>query len=128
MKYNLNYIETTMNGYIIKRCPILENVSRKEISKLNPYDEEMYFNIETGKNVDVMDAKFDDLLEDGVIIEYAGRFAGDFDTLERFLEFGTPNTDGKFAIKKNLYLEFWLTENLGWFDNKYIGLEIKPIK
>ncbi len=119
MKYSLYYIETTLNGYITKKCPILKNVSRGEIADLSPYDENMYFRLD-GQEVDINSASGDEI----DISEYSS-IAGDFDELEAFLQFGKPNVGEDFDCSHNTYLEFWRTESLGYYDDKYVGLKIE---
>lgn len=105
-KLNINYIETTLNGYIIKRVKITEYDKNKD------YCGELHFKL---NNEDV---------------EYYEEFSGSWDTLDEFLSCGESESiieyqeDNHLETKPNILLEYWKTDNLGWYEDKYIGLEI----
>jgi len=98
---NIYYIETTTNGYIVKKIKICEwNKNEEYIDKLifNRDDEE---------------------------IDYYNDVAGNFDDLDLFLRNGNNTECEEHSdIKSNIYLEYWLTDVLGYYQNIYIGLMI----
>lgn len=104
MTKKINYIETTLNGYIIKRIEICK--------------------YEKGKDY-MCDLNFND---DGVEIEYYDDICGDFDLLDEFLRKGTNEIEGyEKAIdeKSNIFLDSWHTLTTGFCTDRFIGLEIK---
>lgn len=104
MKKKINYIETTMNGYVIKRVPICDYEREKE------YIDDLMFNL------------------DGEEVDYYNDIAGDMDLLDEFLSKGTNQIKGyESAIgeKRHIFIEGWRTLQLGDITDKFIGLEIR---
>lgn len=104
MKKKINYIETTMNGYVIKRVPICDYERGKD------YIDDLVFVL------------------DGEEVDYYNDITGDMDLLDEFLSKGTNKIEGyNSAIeeKQYIFLEGWLTLQLGYIPNKFIGLEIR---
>ena len=106
MKTNINYIETTLNGYVVKRIKICRYSPDKDfLGKLR--------------------FKLDD-----EIVDYHEEIAGDYDEIDKFLEYGSHENIISYQdvnhlnTKENVYLEYWKTDTLGWFEDKYVGLEI----
>src|SRR5690554_6239743 len=106
VKMNINYIETTLNGYIIKRIKICEYRPGKDY---------------------LFDLSFE---LGGEEVEYCEEFSGDLDELDAFLETGSNESIIAYQdvnhlnTKSNVYLEYWKTDSLGWFEDRYVGLEI----
>lgn len=106
MKQNINYIETTLNGYIVKRIKIAEYDPKVD------YIGELHF------------------VNEGEDVEYYNDIAGDFDMLDKFLKDGSNTMILEYqdvnhlGTKENVLLEYWKTDTLGWFDDRYIGIEI----
>lgn len=98
------YIETTLNGYIIEKTPICDYVKGKD------YCGELFFKL------------------DGEEIEYYNDIAGDLNDLDLFLSFGNnqdcEDYDDRLGTKSNVYLEYWKTLVLGYYDNKFIGIMV----
>lgn len=103
-KQKINYIETTLNGYVTKRIPICDyHPSIDYIDKLI----------------------FED---DGVSINYYEDITGDHELLDNFLKEGSNKNIGyESAVgeRANFFLEGWLTLELGSNDNLFIGLAIE---
>lgn len=101
----LYYIETTLNGYIIKETELCDWVSGKD------YIEDLYFT------------------RDGEEVDYYNDIAGDLDDLDNFLKYADSskcdNYEDVLGGKPNVFLEYWLTTTLGYYDDRYIGLMIK---
>lgn len=110
MKTNINYIETTLNGYITKRIKIAEYDSKKD------YCGELHFKL------------------DDKDVEYYEEFAGEWDDIDKFISnkshYGLIGyqDNNHLHTKENVYLEYWKTDSLGWYDDKYVGLEISNKK
>lgn len=101
------YIETTLNGYIFKRIPICDFIPGKDyIGDLVFYDEECDEEINF----------YEDL-------------AGDMDELDAFLKRGSHSDcedyDNELGTKKNVYMEYWQTNVLGYFEDRFVGLQIE---
>lgn len=97
------YIETTLNGYITKRVEIAEWSRKKD------YSGELWFEHE------------------GEEKEYYEDIAGMMDELDEFLRTGSNVIDGydnELGTKENVYLEYWYTSVLGYYDDRYIGIMI----
>lgn len=106
MKRKINYIETTMNGYVFKRVPICDYTRNKD----KDYLEELIFEL------------------DGEEVDYYNDITGDMDLLDEFLAKGTNQIESyEHAIgeKSHIFLEGWRTLQLGDITNKFIGLEIR---
>lgn len=98
------YIETTLNGYITKEIEIADWSRHEDLIG------EMNFN------------------RDGEELEYYNDIAGDMDQLDEFLRHGIHHVDGyedELGTEENIYLEYWYTNLLGYYTDKYIGLMIK---
>ena len=106
MKRKINYIETTMNGYVFKRVSICDYTRNKD----KDYLEELIFEL------------------DGEEVDYYNDITGDMDLLDEFLAKGTNKLDeyeNAMGEKSHIFLEGWRTLQLGDIDNKFIGLEIR---
>ena len=105
MSKKIYYIETTLNGYVFKRIEICD------------WDKDLDY-------VDKLIFKLDD--EE---VNYYEDIAGDMDELDAFLRTANhgycEDYDDVLGTKRNTYLEFWKTTILGYYDDRYIGLEIK---
>lgn len=104
MNKKINYIETTMNGYVIKRIKICNYEKGKD------YIEDLIFQL------------------DGEEVNYYDEIAGNMDLLDEFLAKGTNNInnyESALGEQDNIFLEGWRTLQLGDIENKFIGLEIK---
>ena len=104
IKKKINYIETTMNGYVIKRVPICDYERGKD------YIDDLVF---------VLDSEE---------VDYYNDITGDMDLLDEFLSRGTNQIegyDGAIGEKQHIFLEGWLTLQLVYITNKFIGLEIR---
>jgi hypothetical protein len=92
------YIETTLNGYIIKKIPICDYNNKKD------YCGELHFKL------------------DGEEIEYYDEFAGDWEELDLFLRYGNNNHcvdyEDVLKTKSNIYLEYYKTISLGYYNDK----------
>lgn len=99
------YIETTLNGYLIKKIEISNYISNKD------YVEELTFN------------------RDGEDVDYYNDITGDWDDLDEFLKHGSNNQcenyDYNKGDKPHVYMEHWLTDTLGYYTDRYIGLMIR---
>lgn len=101
------YIETTRNGKVFNKTEICDYVLGKDY--------------------------IDDLLftRDGEEVNYYEDVAGMMDDLDLFLKKGNHNhceeyeEDNHLGTKKNVYLEYWYTDVLGYYEDRYIGLMIK---
>jgi hypothetical protein len=104
---SIYYIETTLNGYITKKIKITEWDKKKD------YYGELTFNYE---NQDY---------------EYYNDFSGDTDELDKFLKHGFHSACRKYQnenhleTKPNVYLEYWKTDSVGWYDDRYVGITIE---
>lgn len=99
------YIETTLNGYVIKKIQICE------YKKHENYCGELRF--KRGRYE----------------IEYYDEIAGDWEDLDLFLECGNHNDCNDYedvlGTKSNIYLEYYKTLSLGYYEDRYIGLMVK---
>lgn len=100
------YIERLRNGFTFRRLPICEYVEGKD------YVEELIFD------------------KDGEEVDYYQDIAGNYDEVDLFLSKGTNKSCNEYDLedhlgtKSNVYLEYWYTDVLGYYDDRYIGLEI----
>lgn len=107
MSKKLYYIETTLNGYVIKKIPICEFIPRKD------YCGELHFKDSEGE------------------VEYYDKFSGSWDELDRFLKRGNHEDckeyqeDNHLQTKSNVYLEYWYTDVLGYYRDRYIGITVE---
>jgi len=105
-KLSINYIETTLNGHIIKRVKIADFIKGKD------YLCELKFNL------------------DGKDLEYYDDIAGDWEDLELFLYRGNHSDcisysyENHLNTKENVYLEYYITDSLGYYEDRYIGIEV----
>lgn len=103
----INYIETTLNGYITKRIKLADYVKGKD------YCGELFFEM------------------DGEEWEYYNDVCGDFDILDEFLAKGSNvdiveyQEENHLGTKENVLLEYYKTDMIGFYTDKYIGIEIK---
>lgn len=94
-------METTLNGYVINKI---------EIDNWNPnhdYDGNLAFKYEEGTRENYYD------------------ISGDTDRLDRFLKTGSDIEKGNLVTKDNIMLEYWLTDTIEFYRDRYIGLMIK---
>ena len=105
MSKSVYYIETTRNGYIFKRVKICD------WQKHLDFADELLFEI------------------DGEKKNYYEHIAGDINELDYFLNNGDHNECKEYedllGTRPNIYLEYWLTTELGYYSDRFIGLEIK---
>lgn len=104
MNEKIYYIETTLNGYIIKEIEIADWTTGID------YSDKLVFDL------------------DGNEVDYYEEIAGMMNDIDIFLKTRSNDIDGyknEIGIKSNYYLEYWLTNSLGYYDNKYVGLAIK---
>ena len=107
---NINYIETTLNGYVIKRVKICEYEKDKD------YYGELKFKL------------------NGEEKDYHEDFCGDYSELDKFIEnkshYGLISYQdvNHLDTHENVYLEYWKTDSVGWYEDKYIGIEISNKK
>ena len=94
------YIETTLNGYIIKKTPICD----------------------WERNIDYIDKLI--FIRDDEEINYYEEITGDMDELDDFLRRGKRSENNK-DDKSNVYMEHYLTDSVGYYIDRYIGLMIK---
>lgn len=114
MKYELNLIKTTLNGYIIERKNII-----KDLRGMTPDD---ILNELSEKEIQF----------DGSEIVYMDSLMGSLDDLEKFIkDKSNKNCDksyqmGKYVgrVKNNFLLETYLTDIVGFYPDNYVGLEI----
>ena len=103
MEKHVYDIETTINGYVLKKTKICKWESGKDF--------------------------MDDLVfkRDGEEVDYYNDIAGDFDDLDNFLKYAdnTKCENYEGIDKPNAYLEYWLTDTLGYYPDRYIGLIIE---
>lgn len=110
VKNKLNFIVTTLNGYIIERIPLAdyENESANDI--INKLFEKSF----TSKHIDEFN--------------YVNDVAGNVDDMESFIthknNLKCENKEEPFSIKKNYYIETFHTD-IGYYPDFYVGLEIK---
>lgn len=101
----VNYIETTLNGYVVKRVEICDYKLRAD------YFDKLIFDL------------------DGEKVNFYEDIAGDLDSLDSFLRNGSTECiedyDNAMGEAKNVYLEGWRTLILGYHTDKFVGLEIK---
>lgn len=99
------YIETTLNGYIIKQVEICEWESGKD------FIEDLIF------------------MRDEDEIDYYNDIAGNFDDLDIFLRYADSTRCEDYyddlGVRSNIYLEYWLTNLTGYYEDRFIGLMIK---
>lgn len=105
MNKNIYYIEVDLHGYLLTKIRICEFESGKD------YIEDLVFD------------------RDGEEIDYYGDIAGDYDDLDNFLKNGsiydTKGEDNSLDnSKENIYLEMWLTDVVGYYNDRYIGLMV----
>lgn len=109
-KLYVNYIETTLSGEINKRITICEFEAGKD------YLGELKFNL------------------DGEEVEYYEKFSGDYSWTDKFFEDQSTEDltdyqdDNDINVPVNVMLEFWKTDQLGWYDDRYVGLELSTVK
>ena len=105
MKRQIFYIETTLNGYVLKQIEICEWKRDYE------FIEDLLFT------------------RDGEKVDYYQDLAGDMDELDTFLKYANCNDcedyENYINNEPNVYLEYWLTNSLGYYEERYIGLMIK---
>lgn len=98
------YIETTLNGYVIKKIEICDFKKGKDYCGLLDFE------------------------RDGEEIEYYNDIAGSWDDIDQFLEYGIKHDCEEYEdildTKDNIYLEYWYTNSLGYYDDRYIGLMV----
>jgi hypothetical protein len=103
-KKKIFYIETTLNGYVFKKIPICDYEVGKD------YCGELNFEL------------------DGEEKEYYEDVAGDYDELDRFLKRGSnldcKEYDNVIGTKPHVYLEYFYTTSMGWFDDRFVGIMI----
>lgn len=99
------YIEAALNGYIVKEIPICDWDPERD------YTDRLVFE-DNGRTVDYYDV-----------------IAGDTDDLDTFLKHAShlacADYEDTVGTKPNVYLEFWLTDNIGYYEDRYLGLIIK---
>ena len=104
MKRKINYIETTLNGYIIKRIEICDYDSKTD------YIDKLIFE------------------DDGETINYYEDITGDHDLLDAFLKQGSNRNIGYESViseQPHIFLDSWQTLTLGYYEDVFVGLEIK---
>lgn len=100
----IKYIETTLNGYIIKKVEICDWDRTKDLTGMLTFE------------------------QDGEEVEYYNDIAGNMDELDEFLKTGSNNIEGydkAINTKENIYMEYWLTNTVGYYTDRYIGLIIE---
>lgn len=104
----INYIETTLNGYVFVRIPICDYIPGKD------YMGDLVFTREDEE------------------VNYYEDISGDMDELDAFLKRGShldcEDYDDVLGTERNTYLEYWYTNRLGYYTDRYIGLEIREEK
>lgn len=110
VKNKLNFIVTTLNGYIIERIPLANYETESANDIINKLFEKIY----NSKNI----GEFN----------YVDDVAGNVDDMESFIthknNLKCKNKDEPFSIKKNYYIETFHTD-IGYYPDFYVGLEIK---
>lgn len=106
----LNFIVTTLNGYIIERI----NLANYENESANDIINKLFEQTFTSKHI----GEFN----------YVNDVAGNVDDMESFITHKNnlkyENKEKPFSIKKNYYIETFHT-NIGYYPDFYVGLEIK---
>lgn len=107
----LNFIVTTLNGYIIERINLAdyENESANDI--INKLFEQTFNSKHIGE------------------FNYVNDVAGNVDDMESFITDKNnlkcdKDNNPEFSIKKNYYIETFHTD-IGYYPDFYVGLEIK---
>lgn len=110
VKNKLNFIVTTLNGYIIERIPLANYETESANDIINKLFEKIY----NSKNI----GEFN----------YVDDVAGNVDDMKSFIthknNLKCKNKDEPFSIKKNYYIETFHTD-IGYYPDFYVGLEIK---
>ena len=106
----LNFIVTTINGYIIERI----NLADYETESANDIINKLFEKTFTSKHI----GEFN----------YVDDVAGNVDDMESFItnknNLKCENKDEPFSINKNYYIETFHTD-IGYYPDFYVGLEIK---
>lgn len=107
----LNFIVTTLNGYIIERIPLADYEHESANGIINKLFEQTFNSKHIGE------------------FNYVNDVAGNVDDMESFvtnknnLKCDNDNNP-EFSIKKNYYIETFHTD-IGYYPDFYVGLEIK---
>ena len=111
VKNKLNFIVTTLNGYIIERVPLADYKTESSNDIINKLFEQTFNSKHIGE------------------FNYVDDVAGNVDNIESFITYKNNlkcnNEDTpEFSIKKNYYIETFHTD-IGYYPDFYVGLEIK---
>lgn len=108
----LNFIVTTLNGYVIERVPLADYGTKSANDIINKLFEQTFNSKHIGE------------------FNYVDDVAGNVDDMESFitnknnLKCVKSDDSPEFSIKKNYYIETYHT-NIGYFPDFYVGLEVK---
>lgn len=111
VKNKLNFIVTTLNGYVIERVPLADYETESANNIINKLFEQTFISKHIGE------------------FNYVDDIAGNVDDMESFIthknNLKCNNDDSpEFSIKKNYYIETYHTD-IGYYPDFYVGLEIK---
>lgn len=110
VKNKLNFIVTTLNGYIIERINLADYETESTNNIINKLFEQTFNSKHIGE------------------FNYVNDVAGNVDDMESFIthknNLKCENKNEPFSIKKNYYIETFHTD-IGYYPDFYVGLEIK---